>query len=66
MPSACAGVGEYFREVYDHLVGINQSIEAARETVGTAIQVALAMVATRQGEITRMLAAYARSSPCRR
>ena len=59
VPPVCAGVGEYFRDVYDHLVRINQSIDAARETVGTAIQVALAMVATRQGEITRMLAAYA-------
>jgi magnesium transporter len=59
VPPVCAGLGEYFRDVYDHLVRINQSIDAARETVGTAIQVALAMVATRQGEITRMLAAYA-------
>jgi magnesium transporter len=49
----------YFRDVYDHLVRINQSIDAARETVNTAIQVALAMVATGQGEITRRLAAYA-------
>jgi magnesium transporter len=59
VPSMCTGLGEYFRDVYDHLVRINQSIDAARETVGTAIQVALAMVTTRQGEITRMLAAYA-------
>ena len=59
VPAACSGLGEYFRDVYDHLIRINQSIDAARETVGTAIQVALAMVATRQGEITRMLAAYA-------
>ena len=59
VPPACAGLGEYFRDVYDHLVRINQSIDAARETVNTAIQVALAMVATGQGEITRRLAAYA-------
>jgi magnesium transporter len=59
VPHVCAGLGEYFRDVHDHLVRVNQSIDAARETVGTAIQVALAMVATRQGEITRMLAAYA-------
>jgi len=59
VPSVCAGLGEYFRDVYDHLVRINQSIDAARETVNTAIQVALAMVATGQGEITRRLAAYA-------
>jgi len=59
VPSVCGGLGEYFRDVYDHLVRINQSIDAARETVNTAIQVALAMVATGQGEITRRLAAYA-------
>jgi len=59
VPSVCAGLGEYFRDVYDHLVRINQSIDAARDTVNTAIQVALAMVATGQGEITRRLAAYA-------
>jgi magnesium transporter len=59
VPSVCTGLGEYFRDVYDHLVRINQSIDAARETVNTAIQVALAMVATGQGEITRRLAAYA-------
>jgi magnesium transporter len=59
VPGVCAGLGDYFRDVYDHLVRINQSIDAARETVNTAIQVALAMVATGQGEITRRLAAYA-------
>ena len=59
VPSVCTGLGEYFRDVYDHLVRINQSIDAARDTVNTAIQVALAMVATGQGEITRRLAAYA-------
>jgi magnesium transporter len=59
VPGVCHGLGEYFRDVYDHLVRINQSIDAARETVHTAIQVALAMIATGQGEITRRLAAYA-------
>ena len=44
MPQVCAGLGEYFRDVYDHLVRINQSIDAARDTVTTAIQVTLAMV----------------------
>jgi magnesium transporter len=59
VPGVCHGLGDYFRDVYDHLVRINQSIDAARDTVNTAIQVALAMVATGQGEITRRLAAYA-------
>jgi magnesium transporter len=59
VPHVCYGLGEYFRDVYDHLVRINQSIDAARETVNTGIQVALAMVATSQGDVTRRLAAYA-------
>src|SRR5918999_5957893 len=58
-PPGGSGRGGELRDVYDHLVRMNQSIDAARETVNTAIQVALAMVATGQGEITRRLAAYA-------
>ena len=59
VPQVCAGLGEYFRDVYDHLIRINQSIDAARDTVNTAIQVALAMVNMGHGEITKRLAAYA-------
>jgi len=58
VPQVCAGLGEYFRDVSDHLVRINQSIDAARDTVNTAIQVALAMVNQQHGEITKRLAAY--------
>jgi magnesium transporter len=59
VPQPCAGLGEYFRDIFDHLVRINQSIDAARETVNTAIQVALAMVNMGHGEVTKRLAAYA-------
>jgi magnesium transporter len=59
VPPVCAGLGAYFRDVHDHLVRIDQSIEGARETVNTAVQVALAMAATEHGEVTRRLAAYA-------
>jgi magnesium transporter len=59
VPMVCSGLGEYFRDVYDHLFRINQSIDGARETVNTAIQVALAMVNMSHGEITKRLAAYA-------
>jgi magnesium transporter len=59
VPGVCHGLTEYFRDVYDHLVRINQSIDAARETVNTAIQVALAMVNMGHGETTKRLAAYA-------
>ncbi|HYR36236.1 MAG TPA: magnesium/cobalt transporter CorA [Burkholderiales bacterium] len=59
VPQVCTGLGEYFRDVYDHLVRLNQSIDAARDTVTTAIQVNLAMVQISDSEVTKRLAAYA-------
>jgi magnesium transporter len=59
VPGVCAGLGEYFRDVYDHLVRLNQSIDAARDTVTTAIQVNLAMITIGESEVTKRLAAYA-------
>lgn len=59
VPSACAGLGEYYRDVYDHLVRLNQSIDTLRDTVTTAIQVNLAMITIGESEVTKRLAAYA-------
>ena len=59
VPQVCGGLGEYFRDVYDHLIRVNQSIDAARDTVSTAIQVNLAMVQVAESEVTKRLAAYA-------
>jgi magnesium transporter len=59
VPQVCGGLGEYFRDITDHLIRLNQSIDASRETVGTAIQVNLAMVQVADSEVTKRLAAYA-------
>ncbi len=59
VPQQVTGLGEYFRDVYDHLVRLNQSIDAARDTVTTAIHVNLAMVQISDNEVTKRLAAYA-------
>jgi magnesium transporter len=59
VPQVCAGLGEYFRDIYDHLIRLNQSIDSARDTVGTAIQVNLAMITISENEVTKRLAAYA-------
>ena len=59
VPGVCMGLGEYFRDVYDHLVRLNQSIDSARDTVTTAIQVNLAMITIGESEVTKRLAAYA-------
>jgi magnesium transporter len=59
VPQACAGLGEYFRDVYGHLVRLNQSLDTLRDTVTTAIQVNLAMITIGESEVTKRLAAYA-------
>ena len=59
VPQACAGLGDYFRDVYDHLFRLNQTIDTLRDTVTTAIQVNLAMITIGESEVTKRLAAYA-------
>jgi magnesium transporter len=59
VPHACAGLGDYFRDVYDHLFRLNQSLDTLRDTVTTAIQVNLAMITIGESEVTKRLAAYA-------
>lgn len=58
-PEVCANSREYFRDVYDHLARINASLDTIRDTIGTAIQVNLSMVAIEESEVTKKLAAWA-------
>lgn len=59
VPQVCAHSQEYFRDVYDHLMRINASIENIREMLITAMQVNLAMIALNESEVNKKLAAYA-------
>ncbi len=59
VPKVCINSQEYFRDVFDHLLHINASIDTIRDTIGTAIQVNLSMVAIEEGEVTKRLAAWA-------
>ena len=59
VPGVCQGMQEYFRDVYDHLVRVNQSIESLREMVTTAISVNLSLITLGESETTKRLAAYA-------
>jgi magnesium transporter len=59
VPPICAGMGEYFRDVYDHLVRLNQTIDATREMAATAIAVNLSLIQLQENETTKRLAAYA-------
>ena len=59
VPMVCQGLGEYFRDVYDHLVRLNQSLDSLRDTIATALQVNLGMITLSENETTKRLAAYA-------
>ena len=59
VPSLCTNTQEYFRDVYDHLYRINTSIDTIRDTISTAIQVNLSMVAIDESEVNKRLAAWA-------
>jgi magnesium transporter len=59
VPQICSGMGEYFRDVYDHLHRIHSSIEGIRDMLTTAIQVNLGMISLGESEVTKKLAAWA-------
>ena len=59
VPALCANTQEYFRDVYDHLYRINTSVDTIRDTISTAIQVNLSMVAIDESEVNKRLAAWA-------
>jgi magnesium transporter len=59
VPQVCQGTQEYFRDVYDHLVRINHSIDSIRDMVTTALSVNLSLITLQENETTKRLAAYA-------
>ncbi len=59
VPPICAGLHDYFRDVYDHLLRLNQSIDNLRDMVTTAITVNLSLITIQENEVTKRLAAYA-------
>jgi magnesium transporter len=59
VPAICTGLREYFRDIYDHLLRLNQTIETIRDSVATAISVNLSMITLQENETMKRLAAYA-------
>lgn len=59
VPAVCVDTKEYFRDVFDHLYRINTALESIRDTITTAIQVNLSMVAIEESEVNKRLAAWA-------
>lgn len=59
VPLLCAGITVYFRDVYDHLQRLNQTVDSIRDTATTATSVNLSMVTLQENETMKRLAAYA-------
>jgi magnesium transporter len=59
VPPLCAALREYFRDIYDHLQRLNQTIESVRDSVSTATSVNLSMITLQENETMKRLAAYA-------
>lgn len=49
----------YFRDVLDHALRLNESVDMLREMLTTAVSVNLSMVTVQQGEIVKRLGAWA-------
>jgi magnesium transporter len=59
VPAICVHTQDYFRDVHDHLVRIATTLDTIRDTISTAIQVNLSMVAIDESEVNKRLAAWA-------
>jgi len=59
VPEVCLATQDYFRDVYDHLYRINQSIDSLRDMLTTVISVNLSLITLGESETTKRLAAYA-------
>jgi len=59
VPAVCENNREYFRDVFDHLLRMQGSLDNLRDTIGTAIQVNLANVAIEESVVNKRLAAWA-------
>jgi magnesium transporter len=59
VPQVCHGTQEYFRDVYDHLGRINQTIDGIRDAVTTAMAVSVSLIQLQENEMMKRLAGYA-------
>lgn len=59
VPPICDGLGDYFRDVHDHLARILGAIEKMRDAVSAATQTNLALVTIDESVTTKRLAGWA-------
>jgi magnesium transporter len=59
VPQLVGALQDYFRDIYDHLIRLNQSIDSLRDMTTTAISVNLSLITIQENEVTKRLAACA-------
>jgi magnesium transporter len=58
VPQLCVALQDYFRDVYDHLLRLNQAIDSLRDMVTTGISVAISLITIQENAVTKRLASY--------
>lgn len=58
VPKMCQSMQDYFRDVSDHIIRINKTLDSIREMTTTAVQVNLSMISMGESEVTKKLASY--------
>jgi magnesium transporter len=59
MPQIPPDTRPYFRDVYDHVMRVNETIDAQRELLTTALEAKLSLMSVAQNENMKRLTAYA-------
>ncbi len=58
VPVLVDGAENYFRDVHDHIMLLNSQLDTIRDTISTAIQVNLSLIAIDHGEVNKKLAGW--------
>lgn len=58
VPQLAVGLQDYFRDVYDHVLRVHQSVDSLRDMITTAISVAISLITIQENEVTKRLASY--------
>lgn len=59
VPHLCVSLQDYFRDIYDHLQRLNQTVDSLRDTVATALNVNLSLINLQENEVVKRLGSYA-------
>jgi len=59
LPCINQEIRPYYRDVHDHVINVNESIDILREQLAAAFETYLLLASNRQNDVTRQLAGWA-------